>query len=475
MTDGIEGTDIAEPEGPPHRTGPARWWAPVPGRPHVPRLEEVVDERPPGADVDVDDPSGWWNEPLPTPTALVDGPPSTLPAPVRAPGDRPALAWSRRAVFAALAAVALGGGITGSLLTDALRDDAPEEEDAGSTLPRLIQPGIGAPGGSGSPGGTLPRSGGAPPSPNVFNGFGNSVADVVAAVAPAVVSIQVERGGAGVGAGSGVILTDAGEVLTNAHVVAGATSVRVLVTGESTPRTATVVGADPAADLALLRLDGGRGLPTVELGSSMDVAVGDDVVAIGNALALSGGPTVTRGIVSALDRTLETPVGTMTGLIQTDASISSGNSGGPLVNVDGEVIGINTAVATAAGQGASAENIGFAIAVDRVLPVVDALRAAAAGVLPGQPAGEGRLGVSSDDPIDGSPGATVVSVVPGSAAAAAGIRVGDVIVRVGENPVVNAVSLAGAVRSHRAGETVDVVVERAGREVTLQATLDAAD
>jgi S1-C subfamily serine protease len=386
------------------------------------------------------------------------------------------VSWSRRAVFAALAAVALGGGITGSLLTDALSDDdGAAEEDAGSSMPRVLGPGSGSGsglGGSGSPG-TLPRSGGSSPAPNVFNGFGNTVADVVAAVAPAVVSIQVERPGGAGGAGSGVILTASGEVLTNAHVVAGATAVRVLVTGESQSRTATIVGADEGADLALLQLDGSGGLPTAELGSSSDVAVGDDVVAIGNALGLSGGPTVTRGIVSALDRSLETPVGTMTGLIQTDASISSGNSGGPLVNVDGEVIGINTAVATAAGRGTSAENIGFAIAVDRVMPVVDGLRGGAPGASP--LAGAGRLGVSSEDPLDGSAGAMVVAVVPGSAASAAGIQVGDVIVQVGDNPVVNAVSLSGAVRSHRAGETVDVVVERGGRELTLSVTLDAAD
>ena len=451
-------------DGPPHATGPARWWAPVPGRPQVPRLEEVVEDGPPTAAPE--DP--WWNEPLPPPTTSF-GPPLPPPPP---PAEPRPVSWSRRAVFAALAAVAVGGGITGSLLTEALDDDEQAaEQEVTSPLPRVIDPGSGFGGGSGSSG-TLPRAG-TTPAPNVFNGFGNSVADVVAAVAPAVVSIQVE-GPTGIGAGTGVILTEDGEVLTNAHVVAGATTVRVLVAGESQPRVANVVGADAPADLALLRLEGAGGLPTAELGSSFDVAVGDDVVAIGNALGLTGGPTVTRGIVSALDRSLETAAGTMTGLIQTDASISSGNSGGPLVNVDGEVIGINTAVA-ATNRTTSAENIGFAIAIDRVLPVVDALRnAAGLGTGPGS-AAAGRLGVSSDDPLDGRPGATVVAVTPGSAASAAGIRVGDVITRVGDNPVVNAVSLAGAVRSHRAGETVDVVVVRDGRELTLSATLDAAE
>jgi putative serine protease PepD len=266
-----------------------------------------------------------------------------------------------------------------------------------------------------------------------------------------------------------VILTSDGEVLTNAHVVAGATSVRVLVAGERAPRVATVVGADPSADLALLALEGAGGLPTAELGESSDVAVGDDVVAIGNALGLQGGPTVTRGIVSALDRSLETVVGALRGLIQTDASISSGNSGGPLVNVDGEVIGINTAVA-ATNRTTSAENIGFAIAVDRVGPVVDALRGGSAANGPA-----GRLGVSGGDPLDGTRGATVTAVVPGSAASDAGIRAGDVIVRVGDKVVVDAASLSGAVRSYRAGEVVEVAILRDGRPLSLSATLEAAD
>jgi putative serine protease PepD len=428
-------------------------------------MEEVpVDEVPP-------DRADGWAWPPPADAATAAAPAATTAA----------LPWSRRTIALALAAVAIGGGIVGSLLTRTLDGDG--GGDAASPSTRTI-PGLSGGGSSGSGSGSSGSSGSRtrptaptlPNQPNVFNGFGNTVADVVAAVAPAVVSIQVE-GSQGVGAGSGVILTADGEVLTNAHVVEGATSVRVQVTGEAQPRNATIVGADPSADLALLRLEGRGGLPTVTFGASASVAVGDDVVAIGNALALQGGPTVTRGIVSALGRTLETAHGSLQGLIQTDASISSGNSGGPLVNVQGQVIGINTAVA-ATNRTTSAENIGFAIAVDRIAPVVERLRRGGAGSAPttAPPAGtSARLGVEATDSSDGRQGATVESVTPLSSAALAGIQTGDLVVRIGDKDVVDATSLAGAVRSYQPGETVDVVVVRGGRRLSLRATLDSAD
>jgi putative serine protease PepD len=202
------------------------------------------------------------------------------------------------------------------------------------------------------------------------------VAQVVAKVEPAVVSIEASTNQgpfASTSAGSGIILTSDGEVLTNAHVVNGASSIKVTLNGESQSRTATLVGIDTSADLALLKITGASGLPTVTIGKSSDMAVGDDVVAIGNALALQGGPTVTSGIVSALNRSIDTGSGQMTGLIQTDASISSGNSGGPLVNAAGQVIGINSAAA-ASSQSTTAQNIDFAIPIDKAMTVVEQLR-----------------------------------------------------------------------------------------------------
>src|SRR6266511_596307 len=195
------------------------------------------------------------------------------------------------------------------------------------------------------------------------------VAQVVAKVEPAVVSIEASTNQgpfSSTAAGSGIILTSDGEVLTNAHVVNGASSIKVTLNGQSQSRTATLVGIDTSADLALLKITGASGLPTVTIGKSSEMAVGD-------ALALQGGPTVTSGIVSALNRSIDTDSGRMTGLIQTDAAISSGNSGGPLVNAAGQVIGINSAAA-ASTQNTTAQNIDFAIPIDKAMTVVQQLR-----------------------------------------------------------------------------------------------------
>src|SRR5205814_6332579 len=178
---------------------------------------------------------------------------------------------------------------------------------------------------------------------------------------------------AGDSAGTGMILTSDGEVLTNGHVVQdGPRTVKVQMFGESTYRDADILGIDPAnrGDLALLKIRNVGALPTVELGNSDALQVGDDVIAIGNALALPGGPSVTRGIVSALGRSL----GSHDGLIQTDTAINPGNSGGPLVNGAGQVVGINTLVIQQASADESAQNLGFAIAINTVKPELDDLR-----------------------------------------------------------------------------------------------------
>ncbi len=208
------------------------------------------------------------------------------------------------------------------------------------------------------------------------SGASMNTAAVLAVVEPSVVSIEtvVSSGRGrwavqGSGAGTGIVLDTAGHVMTNAHVVEGATSITVTIGDEV--RTATVVGSDTANDIAVLLLDDATGVAPAPLASG-DAKVGDDVIAVGNALALEGGLTVTRGIVSAIDRTIDTSSGTMTGLLQTDAAISSGNSGGPLVNTNGEVIGINTAVA-ASGSGVQASNIGFVIPIDQALAAAEAL------------------------------------------------------------------------------------------------------
>jgi len=200
------------------------------------------------------------------------------------------------------------------------------------------------------------------------------VATVVAKVQPSTVAITstvVQQQGPfqveGEGAGTGIILDSAGHILTNAHVVAGASDVAVMIDGEL--RAAEVLGGDASQDVAVLRLDDPSGIVPATLATT-DVAVGDQVVAIGNALALEGSPTVTQGIISALDRSIDTQSGQLTGLLQTDAAISSGNSGGPLVNGDGEVVGVNTAVARSGGS-VAASNIGFVIPIDQAMAIAN--------------------------------------------------------------------------------------------------------
>ena len=307
---------------------------------------------------------------------------------------------------------------------------------------------------------------------------------VLAKVQPAVVSIRTEafqeRDLFGLapssGAGTGMVISPDGEVLTNQHVVAGATSIRVTLYGETEARDADLVGGDPSADVALLRIRDARGLPTVTLGDSSRLRVGDDVGAIGNALALPGGPTVTRGIVSALDRSIDSGAEQLNGLIQTDAAINPGNSGGPLVNSQGEVVGINTAVIQNAGS-AFAQNIGLAIAVNRAKPIIEQIRS-------GRPVVTSRafLGVSAqtltpeirrqfDFGVD--EGAVVFEVTPGSPAENAGIRPGDVITRFADKPIETADELVEQVRAGKPGDRVEIVWVRRGEERRETVTLGA--
>jgi putative serine protease PepD len=199
---------------------------------------------------------------------------------------------------------------------------------------------------------------------------GIDVAAVIKAVEPSTVSIETSvlarRGpfsGYAQGAGTGIVMDSDGHILTNAHVVEGADSVTVTVNGKE--QSASIVGIDTDDDVAVLQLSDASGVKPATFATDSP-AVGDPVVAIGNALALEGGPTVTQGIVSALGRSIDTEEGHLDGLIQTDAAISSGNSGGPLANAAGRVVGMNTAVA-ASGQGTQASNIGFVIPIAHAL------------------------------------------------------------------------------------------------------------
>lgn len=297
----------------------------------------------------------------------------------------------------------------------------------------------------------------------------DAVVAVVESVLPAVVNVTAETGETLAGrdrrgVGTGFIVRADGIVVTNYHVVEQAQRITVTTSGDDPERyEARVIGGDPQADLAVLAIDA-TGLPTVTLGSSDDLVLGQQVVAIGYALALEGGPSVTTGVVSARDRTITVPdanctectdgVRTYTDVVQTDAAINPGNSGGPLVDLRGRVIGINTAGST------RAENIGFAIAIDAAIPTIrDAEEDPAAPVA--------YLGVSTVDVtptlvlqqgLSVDAGVFVVGVAPGSAADRAGIRPGDVLVAFDGRAVTAGRFLGELVREREPGDRVAVDV-----------------
>ncbi len=297
----------------------------------------------------------------------------------------------------------------------------------------------------------------------------SNVAAAAGRLANSVVTISslIAGSGGGEASGTGVVVTSNGEILTNAHVVEGATEVRVRFAGDTEPVIATVLAVDSGNDLALLKVDA-SGLVAATFAKPGSVRVGDQVVAIGYALALDGGPSVTTGIVSALRRTIFTDSGALNSLIQTDAAISSGNSGGPLANMRGEVVGINTAVARG-DDNSAANNIGFAISVDEVLTVLEQLRAQAAGT----PRTEGFLGVSLEARSDGGAGSIIATVQPGSPAEEAGVLIGDIVLAVDGEPVNGQAGLVAAIRDRNPGDTIGIELVREGERLTVSATLVA--
>ena len=293
------------------------------------------------------------------------------------------------------------------------------------------------------------------------------VANVLADSVVTISSVIDDGAQSGEATGTGVVLTADGEILTNAHVIDGASEVRVRFAGETEPRPATVIASEVGNDLALLKI-AATGLKPVTFAQPNTVRIGDTVVAIGYALALDGGPTVTSGIISALKRTIVTDAGALNGLIQTDAPISSGNSGGPLVNLRGEVVGINTAVARGDSNSA-ANNVGFSIGVEEVLRVVEQLRSQASGTT----RKEGYLGVGLEGRTDGGQGAIITEVEKDSPADVAGIKVDDVVLSVNGEPITGQAGLVAAIRDRSPGDAVEIEILRAGSRVTVKATLVA--
>ena len=294
------------------------------------------------------------------------------------------------------------------------------------------------------------------------------IAKVAASVAPSVVTISStsqSEAGSGESVGTGIFLTATGEILTNAHVVEGATKIQVRLYNETEPRAGKVLAADVGNDLALVKIEGTNFKPA-QFADPKAIRIGDAIIAIGYALNLDGGPSVTTGIVSALNRTITTENGALNGLIQTDTAISSGNSGGPLVNYKAEVVGINTAVARG-DNSTAANNIGFAVSTKEVLRVVELLRKQAKG----ETRKEGYLGVGLSDRDDGGQGAVIANVQSGSPAAKAGVKEGDVVLAINDEPITGRAGMIAIVRDALPEETITMKLERGKEIITVKATL----
>lgn len=303
-------------------------------------------------------------------------------------------------------------------------------------------------------------------------------AEVARRVLPSVVTIEVSSA-SGSGSGSGEVIDPSGIVLTNDHVIAGGDDVTVRF-DDGAETGAEVVGRDPRTDLAVLRVDVERRLPALEWGDSDDLVVGEPVVALGAPLGLSG--SVTTGVVSALGRSVPVPLadGTgstvLAGAIQTDASINPGNSGGALVDCDGRLVGVNTAIATvpsADGSTSGSIGIGFAVPATVARPVAEALRTEGSVAHPSTGIETLPVVVRRADGTR-SPGLLVTTVTDDGPAARAGVREGDVIVDVGGVDTLHPDTLAFLEATGAPGDRIRITVLRDGSEhdrtVTLRAT-----
>jgi serine protease Do len=449
------------PDAPPGQRSP---WEPVDPEapsPWAPAPPPAPEPPPPPPDP-VDPPTEAWDNPLASPEAWVNPlaeesravppPPAwqvegtyqpgwgQAPVPVASAPAAP-----RRSILTAAAVGAVVGALVAGLMVAAFKDD----KAAGSGRALSFSNNTSK----------IARTG--------------DIQEILAKVEPAVVSIRTRtlslgdflRPVPGEGAGTGFVIAPDGVIVTNNHVVSGAQTIEV-VFADDRKMPARVLGRDPTTDLAVLKVDASD-LPVAVLGDSGALKVGDDVIAIGNALGLEGGPTVTRGIVSAEDRTITAENGVrLEHVIQTDTAINPGNSGGPLVNSGGEVVGINTAVA------GDAQNIGFSIAVNAARPIIEELRQGTTRSRPFlgvkmltlTPSYAEGLGIKAQA------GALVADVTAGSGAEVAGLRTGDVITSIDGKEVKLAEDVTSAVNSHKPGDEIKVTYLRGeeSQEVTVK-------
>jgi putative serine protease PepD len=333
---------------------------------------------------------------------------------------------------------------------------------------------------------TTSASGAAPSEPAASLPAG-SVEQVAAKVVPSVVKLETDMGRQSE-EGSGIILSSDGLILTNNHVVAAAkggpgapgapdapgdTQTKVTFADGNTT-SFTVVGTDPSSDIAVVRAAGASGLTPITLGSSGNLRVGQDVVAIGSPLGLEG--TVTTGIVSALNRPVAAGgdaqnQNSVLDAIQTDAAINPGNSGGALVNMNGELVGVNSAIATLGGDSGAAQSgsigLGFAIPVDQAKRIADEL-------IQSGTASHASLGVQVGNDA-GADGAKIVDVTSGGAASAAGLPSGVIVTKVDDRVIGSADALVAAVRSKAPGDQVTLTyLDPSGKPQTVQVTLGKA-
>jgi len=327
--------------------------------------------------------------------------------------------------------------------------------------------------------------GGSPSSASGYLSVDNTIGpdlttqDLVARVAPAVVSIVTEsvsynwfwQAVPQTGAGSGIIISADGYIVTNNHVVDGATKVTVTVSDGDTFR-ASIVGTDAQTDLAVLKIEANNLTYLHFLNNALEqLSVLDPVVAVGNALALPGGPTWTTGVVSNLGRSIEESNGVvLADIIQTDAAINAGNSGGPLLDSAGQVVGINVAIAS------NAENIGFAISTDTAIPIVESLISAGRVARPWI-----GVAVTTVTPtiqryynLSVSSGALITAITTDSPADKAGLKPGDVITEVGDESIASSDDLVSAIDSHKVGDQLQVVYYHGDTQNLAIVTLEAS-
>ncbi|MGI8426508.1 MAG: S1C family serine protease [Actinomycetota bacterium] len=398
-----------------------------------------------------------------TPTKL-DDPTATVPDTEIVPADDSGMATSpymypasdaptprKRSVwipwFAGLIVGALIGGGTGVLAYRALEDRG---GSGASVLPAIS--------------GNAPKSKPAP----------GSVAAMIETVRPSIVAVFTQSVSRDFflqtvpaqGAGTGIVVDPNGHILTNAHVVDDAQKIEVVLS-DGRKFSGKVVGSDATTDLAVLKIDA-TGLKVAPIGDSDQLHVGDTVIAVGQALALPGGPTVTEGIVSALNRSIREPNGALLeNLIQTDAAINPGNSGGALLDSSGSVIGVNTAVA------GEAQNIGFAIAISPARGTVDKLIRDGKIVRPylGIQMTEISAEIAAQQNLTVKEGALLIQVVDGEPASDAGLQPGDVIVQIADTKVTGPEDVSKVLAKNKPGDAVDMVVVRGDQRIRVKPTL----